>query len=184
MFDIERLSKSPAVFDVQRLNWFNSSYIRSLPLSVITDRAIPYLSKYDLKQYSREQLEQIVAVVREGLTMLSEITDASVFFFEKNVAIPADVKETVVCTDNAKKVLSIVLERLSDFPWGDAKGCKEVIDKIGKEIGLKGKDLYWPVRAVLQGKTSGPDLGHTLAILGKDRVKTRIEGALGLCPQT
>jgi nondiscriminating glutamyl-tRNA synthetase len=183
MFDLERISKSPAVFDVARLNWFNSSYIRSLPLNVVTDRALPYLSKYDLKQYSREELETIVATLREGLTMLSEITVAAQFFFDKQVTIPEDVNP-VVCTADAKKVLSAVLAQLPSFPWGDAKGCKAVIDGIGKELGLKGKDLYWPVRAALQGKTSGPDLGVTLAILGKDRVKPRIEGALGLCPQT
>jgi nondiscriminating glutamyl-tRNA synthetase len=128
-------------------------------------------------------LETIVATVREGLTMLSEITDASSFFFEKKVTISEEANP-VVCTETAKKVLSAVLSQLSSFPWGDAKGCKAVIDGIGKELGLKGKDLYWPVRAALQGKTSGPDLGATLSILGKDRVKPRIEGALGLCPQT
>lgn len=184
MFDLDRVSKSPAVFDVPRLQWFNGHYIRSLPLSVVTDRSMPFLQKYDVKQYSREQLEEIVSVVREPLTTLSEITAAASFFFEKSVVIPDDVNQTVVCTENAKKVLTAVLQKIGEFPWGDAKGCKQVIDTIGKEIGLKGKDLYWPVRAALQGKTSGPDLGHTLSILGQARVKSRIEGALGLCPQT
>jgi nondiscriminating glutamyl-tRNA synthetase len=183
-FDLDRVSTSPAVFDVPRLNWFNGNYIRSLPVSVVTDRAMPFFTNYDTKQYSREQIEQIVATVREGLTTLNEITAATSFFFEKQVTIPDDVNQTVVCTDSAKKVLSTVLSRLATFPWSDAKGCKAVIDEIGKEMGLKGKDLYWPVRAALQGKTSGPDLGSTLAILGQSRVKSRIEGALGLCPQT
>lgn len=184
MFDLDRVSKSPAVFDVPRLNWFNGNYIRSLPLDVVTARALPYLEKYDTNQYSADQIEQIVSVVRGGLTTLSEITQATNFFFEKQVTIPSDVNEKVVCTDNAKKVLSSVLERLNEFPWGDPKGCKESVDKIGKELGLKGKELYWPLRAALQGKTEGPDLGSTLSILGQARVKARIEGALGLCPQT
>lgn len=183
MFELERVSKSPAVFDVQRLNWFNGTYIRSLPLHVVTERALPYLAKYDLSQYSRGEIGTIVSTVRDGLTMLSEITAATNFFFEKQVTIPEDVNP-VVCTESARKVLSGVLDKLDSFTWGDPKGCKAVIDGIGKELGLKGKDLYWPVRAALQGKTSGPDLGATLSILGKDRVKSRIEGALGLCPQT
>jgi nondiscriminating glutamyl-tRNA synthetase len=184
MFDLDRVSKSPAIFDMPRLNWFNSHYIRHLPLDLITDRALPYLQEYDLSQYNREQLAQIIAVMREGLTMLSEITDAVHFFFTKNIQIPQDVNESLMIKESSKQVLSAVLAHLPDFPWGESKGCKDVIDNIGKDLGLKGKDLYWPVRAALQGKTSGPDLGATLAILGKDRVKSRIEGALGLCPQT
>jgi nondiscriminating glutamyl-tRNA synthetase len=180
MFELERLSKSPAVFDVAKLNWFNGQYIRSLPLNVVTDRALPFLEEYDTKQYSREELEHIVASVRETLTMLLEIKEAVRFYFEKKVE-PNDEANSALGSDAAKKVLKTVLDRVDQFPWGDPKGCKSVVDGIGKELGLKGKDLYWPVRAALQGKTSGPDLGVTLSILGKDRVKTRIEGALGLC---
>lgn len=184
MFDLDRVSKSPAVFDVPRLNWFNGHYLRHLPLKLVTERALPYLENYDTKQYSAEQVEEIVGILRESLTTLGEITEAANFFFLKDVQIPSELNDTLLCTENSKKVLSLVKDRLKDFPWGDAKGCKATIDAIGKEISLKGKDLYWPVRAALQGKTSGPDLGATLSILGESRVKSRIEGALGLCPQT
>jgi nondiscriminating glutamyl-tRNA synthetase len=183
MFTLDKVSKSPAVFDVPRLNWYNGHYIRHLPVNLVTDRALPFLETYDLKQYSRAQLEEIVGLVREGLTTLSEITEASRFFFDKQVTIAADVNETVLSTENAKKVLNAVQSNMAKFPWGDAKGCKSIIDQIGKELGLKGKDLYWPVRAALQGKMSGPDLGFTLAILGEARVRSRIEGTLGLCPR-
>jgi glutamyl/glutaminyl-tRNA synthetase len=183
MFDLDKVSKSPAVFDVTRLNWFNGNYIRQTPLPEITDRALPFLSAYDVGQYSRSQLEEIVATVRERLVTLSEITEAVRFFFEKQVQISPELNETLMCTDNSKKVLNAVLQQLNTFPWGDAKGCKATIDEIGKQLGLKGKDLYWPVRAALQGTTSGPDLGQTLSILGEARVRTRIEGALGLCPR-
>jgi nondiscriminating glutamyl-tRNA synthetase len=183
MFALERVSKSPAVFDVPRLNWFNGHYIRTLPIELITQRAMPFMQAYDLKQYPQDKIEQIVATVREGLTTLSEITEAVSYFFEKQIQIPAELMETLLCTDASKKVLKAVLDKLPEFPWGDPKGCKAVIDGIGKELGLKGKDLYWPVRGALCGRTSGPDLGSTLSILGADRVKTRIEGALGLCLQ-
>src|SRR5262249_30727720 len=157
MFDLDRVSKSPAVFDVPRLNWFNGQYIRNLPVALVTERAMPYLQGYDLAQYSREQLEEIVGLVREGLTTLSEITEAGRFFFEKNVQISQDIIDTLLCKEPSRAVLSAVLEHLSEFPWGDAKGCKQVVDNIGKQLSLKGKDLYWPARAALQGKTSGPD---------------------------
>ena len=79
-FDLTRVSKSPAVFDIQRLNWFNSQYIRNLPLDDIVQRSRAFLSEADLQTYSKDDIKRIVACVREGLTTLSEIKKATQFF--------------------------------------------------------------------------------------------------------
>lgn len=183
-FDLDKLSKSPAVFDTARLNWYNSKYIRSLPLDVIVERAQPFLKEYNLAQYPQETLHRIVATVRDGLTNLSEITAATRFFFEDKVQMDEGLDQSLFGKEASCGVLKKILARIDEFPWGDAAGCKVIIDDIGKQAGLKGKDLYWPVRAALCGKTSGPDLGIMLSILGKDRVTARIESTLQLCPQT
>jgi glutamyl-tRNA synthetase len=183
-FDLARVSKSPAIFDIDKLNWFNSHYIRSLPLSEVTDRALPYFSEDDLRQYNREGLEQIVACIRDGLTMLSDITQASRFFFEDSVSIAADLQDSLLSKDSSLKVLSLLLERVSSLSWGEHAACKAVVEAIGKEVGVKGKDLYWPIRAALVGNVQGPDLGSVISILGESRVKARLESALQLCPSS
>jgi nondiscriminating glutamyl-tRNA synthetase len=177
VFDLDKVSKSPAVFDVARLNWFNSHYIRSLPLDLIVERATPFLTAYDTSTYTAAQLAAIVASVREGLTTLSELTAAVKFYFDP-LTIPAEVAQDVLSSDNAKKVLNTMLNALGTMPWDDHQGCKKAVDAFGKEISLKGKELYWPVRAALSGKTQGPDLGSIISILGAERVKSRLEAAL------
>ena len=67
---------------------------------------------------------------------------------------------------------------LDSFNFSDSHGCKGKIDEIGKELALKGKDLYWPLRVALSGSNKGPDLGLIISLLGKDKVKARIERAL------
>lgn len=181
IFDLSRVSKSPAIFDIHKLNWFNSHYLRSLPLSLVTDRALPYFPEDDLSQYSRQELEEIVACVRDSLTTLSEIREATRFFFDKSVSVEAEAQESLLSRDVARKVVSTLLERISSLPWGDPAGCKAAVDAIGKELGLKGKELYWPIRAALSGKVQGPDLGSSISILGELRVKARLESALQLC---
>jgi glutamyl-tRNA synthetase len=180
MFDLGKVSKSPAIFDIQRLKWFNGNYIRALPLEIVTDRCLPYFEEFDTKQYSREQLEEIVGSVREGLAVLSEITAAARFYFE-TVEVPQDLQDTLLCKDTSKQSLSAFLQKLGDVPWGDRVGCKAVVDAIGKELGIKGKDLYWPLRAALSGNVHGPDLGSIISILGETRVRQRLESALQLC---
>ncbi len=177
VFDLDKVSKSPAVFDVARLNWFNSHYIRSLPLDLIVSRATPFLTAYDTSTYTAAQLAAIVASVRDGLTTLSELTAAVKFYFDP-LTIPAEVAQDVLSSDNAKKVLNTMLNALGTMPWDDHQGCKKAVDAFGKEISLKGKELYWPVRAALSGKTQGPDLGSIISILGAERVKSRLEAAL------
>ena len=62
----------------------------------------------------------------------------------------------------------------------DSHDCKKKIDDIGKELTLKGKDLYWPVRVALSGSNKGPDLGLIISLLGKEKVKARVERALAI----
>ena len=180
-FDLSRISKTNAVFDFKKLDWFNEQYIKSLPIEEITKRAKEFLTDYDLSQYSEKELEEIISIVRDGLTSLNQVKDATRFFFTDKVALPAELSDGLLKQDNSKKVLSKVHDSLSKLPWGDPKGCKAAIDEIGKELGLKGKDLYWPVRAVLCGSTSGPDLGRTLSGLGEKRVRARLEAWLQPC---
>jgi glutamyl-tRNA synthetase len=183
LFELERVSKSAAVFDLQRLNWFNAHYIRSLPLSVITDRAAPFLEQFNLSEYSREQLEQLIDTVRSGLSVLSELPDAVRFYFGETLAIPQELKDEHLCTESAKKIMSQTLESLKDVPWSEPAGCKKFVDKVGKDLAIKGKDLYWPLRVALSGSTHGPDMGFMISILGEKRVKARLESALNLCSQ-
>jgi nondiscriminating glutamyl-tRNA synthetase len=180
-FDLARMSKSPAVFDVQRLNWFNSHYIRSLPLETITTRCLPYLSIADTTKYTEAQLQEIIASVRDGLTILSEVLAATRFYFVDKPEINDETKKSVFDSPHAKTVLTRTLQDLGKMPYGEHKGCKQIIDSIGKELGIKGKDLYWPLRVALSGATQGPDLGSILSILGAERMKTRIEAALACC---
>lgn len=182
MFDLYKISKSPAVFDVQKLNWFNSHYIRSLPIELVTERAMPYLTLLKTDSYSSSEVEQIVASVRDGLTMLSEVMAATEFYFVDKLEINDELKEKALAKDTAFKVLESTLKHVGELPFGDHAGCKAIIDNLGKELGMKGKDLYWPLRAALSGKVQGPDLGSIISILGPSRVKSRLEYAIGLCP--
>jgi nondiscriminating glutamyl-tRNA synthetase len=141
------------------------------------ERARPYLTDIDLTQYSSAQLEEIFLSVRDGLTKLSEILPAVRFYFESQLAYPDELKADVLSKPSAKQVLERTLVDLGSFPWGDHKGCKAKVDGFGKDLGLKGKELYWPLRVALSGTTHGPDLGSIISILGANRVKSRIETA-------
>lgn len=178
MFDLKRVSKAHARFDLDKLNWYNAHYLRDLPLSTVTERARPYLTDFDLSEFTSADLERLVDALRGSLTKLCEIKAAARFFFGPTIDVPQDVKESVLSTDDAKKVLGETLSSLSKMPFADPKGVKQIVDTLGKELGIKGKNLYWPLRAALSGSTQGPDLGSMMSVLGPTKVQARLEAAL------
>lgn len=180
-FDIKRVSKSPAVFDIDKLNWFNAHYLRSLPIDTIVARAKPYLKEFNLSEFDEARIKEMIELLRENLTRLCDIKDSAAFFFGNEVALDKEIEESVLNSEEASSVLKGLAGALDTIPFDDPKGAKAVVDQLGKDLNLKGKKLYWPVRAALSGKTQGPDLGSIICILGKDKVGCRLEAAIGTC---
>jgi glutamyl-tRNA synthetase len=183
MFDLHKVSKSPAVFDIQKLNWFSGHYIRGLPLSEITQRALPYLeaARFNTSSYDTKKLEEIVSTTRDGLSCLSQIQDAAQFFFVEDVEIPDELRKSELEKEKTPQLINHVLAKLKEIDWDTVAGCKTAVENTGKELSIKGKDLYWPLRLALTGNVHGPDLGSVLHILGPDRVEHRLKTALQSC---
>ena len=178
-FSLDRIHISSAVFEFDKLNWMNGMYIRSMPVSKLVERLKPYLQEFDLSTYSQEQLETIINAVKEPLVKLSEVTNAVSYFFGDSINIDNEIRETVLNTDESKKVLTEFLGFCEGIDYGD-------IEKIHDQLGefrtmmkpLKPKQTMWAIRAALTGRTHGADMGVIVSLLGKDRVLLRIKNAL------
>ena len=178
-FDFERISKSSAIYDLPKLNWFNNEYIKAKQIEEVFDLSKPFLEKVlDLSMYSKEQVLQMIDLVRAGVNKLDEIPGLIKFFFDDKFDLNNAENQKILILENSKKVLDKILQRLEKFNFSDSHACKKEIDDIGKELSLKGKDLYWPVRIAIAGSNKGPDLGVIISLLGKERVKARLERAI------
>jgi len=179
-FDINRLSSSNSIFEFDKLNWMNGQYIRSLPVSDILERAKFYLKDFDLKEYNQAQLERIVEVVREPLTLLSEISEAVSYFFGEDVKIDSEIQTTVLDTDTSQKVLVEFEKVAQTFEYSEEAlhHSLEEFRGVFKEQGIKPKDTMWAIRAALTGRTKGADISAVIALLGKDKVLARVKKAI------
>lgn len=180
-FDLNRVSPSPAIFEFDKLNWMNGLYIRNLPISDITERVKPFLKNYDLSIYSPQQLEEIVAAVREPLTILSEITDAVSYFFVENIEIDPEIQKNVLETPQSQKVLREFLNIADSLDYDNVEKIHEQLADFRKSMtGMKAKDIMWAIRAALTGRTKGADMGVVISLLGKDKTKSRVNKAIGV----
>ena len=182
-FRINEVSSSNSIFEYDKLNWMNGQYIKKMDLSKLTQLVKPYLSCYDLSEYTEKQLEKIVEVTREPITILSELTNDTKYFFGKDVEIEPEVQEKVLNGEVAKKVLPYVIENeLEKWDFEDEEKLHEQLADLRtyfkEQHGIKPKETMWAIRAAVTGRTHGADMVATLILLGKDRVVYRIKKAV------
>ena len=180
-FELGRISKSSAVYDLPKLHWFNNHYIKEKSIEEVFNLSKHFLEKeLDLSMYPKDQLLQMIDLVRAGVNKLDEIPGLIKFFFDDKFNLNEGENQKALSSESAKKILDKVLRSLDSMNFKDSHECKKKIDEIGKELSLKGKDLYWPVRVALSGSNKGPDLGLIISLLGKDKVQNRVERALAV----
>ncbi len=182
-FRISEVSSSNSIFEYDKLNWMNGQYIKKMDLAKLTQLVKPYLSCYDLSEYTEKQLERIVEVTREPITILSELTNDTKYFFGKDVEIEPDVQEKILNGEVAKKVLPYVIENeLDKWDFDDEEKLHEQLADLRtyfkEQHGIKPKETMWAIRAAVTGRTHGADMVATLILLGKDRVVHRIKAAV------
>lgn len=182
-FRIREVSSSNSIFEYDKLNWMNGQYIKKMELSKLTELVKPYLSCYDLSEYTEEQLQKIVEITREPITILSELTNDTKYFFGQDVEIEEEVQEKVLNNETSKIVLSQVAE--NELAKWDFENEDKLHDQLGElrnffkeKHNIKPKETMWALRAAVTGRTRGADMVATLMLLGKEKVAHRIKKAI------
>lgn len=183
VFNPERLSKSPAVFDTQKLSWMNNEYLKKADLERVVDLCLPHLQRAgrtagDLDAEGRAWVTDLVALHQDKLRSASDIVPMTELFFRDTV----EEEEEAVAMLAEEQVPTVLQAFLTLVEAGETPfqvdGIKEMIKAVQKETGFKGKQLFMPIRAALTGQTHGPDLNQSLALLGKEKVIKRLRDRL------
>ncbi len=183
IFDPERLSTSPAVFDKQKLTWMNNQYLKKLDLSQVVELALPHLIKSgklseNLSADERKWAEGVIGLYQEQMSYGAEIVELSEMFFKDDISYEEEAK-AVLEEEQVPEVLSAFVEEIDKLEIYEAAEIKSAIKAVQKSTGHKGKKLFMPIRVAVSGQTHGPELPNAIELLGKDKVKHRIQSLLG-----
>ncbi|WP_436970150.1 glutamate--tRNA ligase [Macrococcus epidermidis] len=178
MFDEKRLSKSPAFFDKQKLAWINNQYMKTKDLDTVFEMTLPHMEKAGLISNNPTEAElawakSLVSLYQQQMSYAGEIVELSELFFKDELALDEEASEVVNGEQVPELVKSLTaqLEALDTF---DAASIKAAIKAVQKETGIKGKNLFMPIRVMVSGQTHGPELPNTMELLGKDKVIERL----------
>jgi glutamyl-tRNA synthetase len=170
LFDLTRVSKSSGKFDLDKLNWLNSEYIKEQDIDKKKQLLLPYLKEaYDLSVFSEEEIDKIVELGSNGLDYLRQIQEKVAFFFTKPESVPREWQQEPYLT-----LIKRFSEEVEKGDLLDEEFFKDTVKKLGKELNLKGKNLFMPIRVFVTGQEHGPDLNGILAILGRKRIQDRL----------
>ena len=184
IFDEKRLSKSPAFFDNNKLTWINNQYIKAQPLERIVNLALPFFVKEGVATQeevdnNRAWYEKLISLYQPQMSYGAEIVELTKQFFVEEIKFDEEELE-ILKQDTTVAVFEDFLEKLEVAGDFTSENIKTLIKTIQKDTGVKGKNLFMPIRIASTGSMHGPELNTSLELLGRDRVVARVKAALEL----
>jgi glutamyl-tRNA synthetase len=176
-FSVERIGKSPSVFDPERLDWMNSIYIRNLSVSELTDRLLDFDN--GLTKIDRKFLERVVTVEQTRIKTLAEFSDVAAPYWE----LPKYSEDILVFKKSSpeatKRGLGAFLTAISDIEekdWAEksVNDWNTLLAEVVSKNGLNNADIFWPVRVTLSGLEKSASPAELLWALGREKTLLRL----------
>jgi glutamyl-tRNA synthetase len=176
-FSLEKVNKSGAIFDLTKLNWMNSQYLRTKSLDELADFIIPFLEKENFNYKNREYLKQVIDLIKERIDNLIELKSFAPYMFSK----PTEFDEDFVkkhWKDNTTEIISKYYEEIKKIEKWDYQTLHDFTQKYCEEKNLKLREIVHPLRIMLTGKSVGAGLFETMSLLEKEDALERITSFL------
>ena len=182
-FSLERVSKTAAIFNHEKLQWMNGQYMRKLAPDDFTKRALPFLEKGlapEIKRpLSMDYVQAVLALIQDRARLLSEVTELTEYFFTEKLNYDSRLllgkDMTPETTIQALKISRERLEKHADF---NAVSLEAMLRPLAVELNLKTGQLFGALRTAVSGQTATPPLFQMMAVLGKERTLARIDDAM------
>jgi glutamyl-tRNA synthetase len=182
-FSLERISRTAAIFNKEKLDWMNGMYIRSLSVDDLAGRVFPFMEK-DLPLEVKRPLDinyvrQIVPLIRERISTLKDAaTYADFFFLDKLEYDSAMLTGKKMTAETALTALKGTEEKLSSLESFSHDLLEDTLRHLADDLGIKTGQLFNPLRVATTARDAAPPLFETMAVLGKERCLKRINAAL------
>lgn len=181
-FSLDRVSRNPAIFDVEKLEWMNGVYIRALHPSEFVERIVPWLVEAGLVgsdevEARRDWLLRLAPLVSERIKRLDEVVPMVRFLFDDTVQVTEEARERALAKEGAGRALDAAAAALEPLEPFDAPSIEAALRAIPERIGVKPKVAFQAVRAAVSGTTVSPPLFESLELLGKHATLARLAAA-------
>lgn len=179
-FQIERVGRSPSIFDIEKLTWMNGYYIRHLAIGDLASRAEPFITNTAIKQAALKSPEyhlQVLALVQERLKTLNEVEGLIDYFY----AEPVYEKELLMAKKSdlirTQKALTAAIEAVTGLKDITLEHTEIALRSAARDAELSDGELLWSVRVALSGREASPGAFELIEVFGKEEALRRLNTA-------
>ena len=181
-FSLERVSRSPAVFQTDKLDWMNGQYIKAMPPGELACALREFWGLHPADEVDGlpdgDLLTQIAPLICERLKSLRDAVPLTAFFFREEAVYDAeDLIQKGMDTESTKSALEASQSALESLPSFDSPSIEQSLRSLAVELGLKVGQLLGVLRVALTGQRVAPPLFETIEILGRHRTLSAIRAA-------
>jgi glutamyl-tRNA synthetase len=173
-FDVSHVSRNPAVFDLQKLEWMNGHYIRESDDERLAGLAREFLTAAGIDADPQLVL-RAMPIVKERIHTLTELPGMLRFLFED---VTPDEKAAAMLAGDHVATLRAALSALEPLPDWTADAIHQALGGVKEALGLSSKQAFQPVRAAVTGTLVSPPLYESMELLGRERSLSRIRAAV------
>lgn len=182
IFDYKRLGTSPAAFDAAKLDWIANEYIKKMELDDLVHLVIEKLKANDyvaddLSDEEYHYYKKLTALYQEQMSYAAELPEIAGLFFDQEIHWSKDAL-AILDGETVPAVLAALKIELSALETFEADNISKAIKAVQKETGVKGRNLFMPIRVATTGQQHGPQLPDSIELLGKEKVLNHLDEAL------
>lgn len=181
-FSLGGISRANAVFDADKLSWFNGQFIQSLSPAELMTRLHPFLEELGLwedrfRDADRDWFLGMLALIRPRFRSLRNLAQATAVYTQHSVTVEPDAAERFLSTPELGEYLPLLATRLEALDVFDLESSEQAIRDLAEELGVKAGLLINACRAALTGQRVGPGIFDIMVTLGRERTVGRIRDA-------
>jgi glutamyl-tRNA synthetase len=181
-FSLERVGRTAAVFNKDKLEWMNGVYLRKLSLGEFVGQAMPFLDR-DLPKAVKRPLDEsyvsrVLSLIQERAKTLAEVPQLASFFFLGELQYDRGLLVSKkLDAQTAAKAITIVSQKLEEVITWDATTLEGILRPLAPELNLGTGEFFGLLRVAVTGRTAAPPLFQTMAVLGKGKCLERFDMA-------
>ena len=175
LFDLAKVNRRNASFDLDKCDWLNRQYLTQMPVSRFRELSLPFIEKAGIQVTDDAYLIDVLKIVQEKIKLLTEVPDWIGYFFTEDYEYDPEAVAKTFAGAGVMSRLGKLRETYQSVPEWNAQTLEGSLKTLAANIPCKTGELIHPARLAVSGRSIGPSLYHMLEVMGRERVLARLE---------
>jgi glutamyl-tRNA synthetase len=175
LFDLQKVNRRNASFDLDKCYWLNGQYVAQMPVSRFRELSLPFIERAGIQITDDAYLVEVLKIVQEKIKLLKDVPDWIGYFFTEDYEYDPEAVTKTFAGPEIMAWLGKLRETYQSVLEWNAQTLESALNTLATSIPCKTGELIHPARLAVSGRSVGPSLYHMLEVLGRERVLARLE---------